>query len=546
MSRHKERRFEGFELSPLMESDAGKWVRIWPLTVFLLVGGLALVIRLFQLTVVEGNWRRQLAENNRIFVLPIAANRGVLTDRHGEALTHNVPVYRRQTPGTSPAALSFETIDREQALSLLPDPAERISYSIRREYPCGVVCAPLLGYVGEAGREELATSDYMMGDMVGRLGAERVYERQLKGIAGEEYVEVNARGLAVRTVGLKESQSGSTITLSIDLGLQQVLYEALGDHSGAAVAMDPGTGEVLALVSKPTFDPHDISASLSQANQPFFNRALSGTYAPGSTFKMVTATAALEDGKINAASTFQDTGELVVGDFRFGNWLFDEHGRTEGEVDVIRALSRSNDIFFYQIGGLVGPESMAEWARSFGYGTNWNLSGWGASNGLVPDPAWKLTAKKERWYLGNTYHMSIGQGDVLATPLQVAVMTAAIARGGVVCPPRFEKATDTTVSSCQQLNLNETTIQLVQEGMKQACQPGGTGSPFFSFSPQVSCKTGTAQQGGEEALPHAWFTLYAPADNPEIVVTVLVEAGGQGSQVAAPVAKKALEYWFEK
>jgi penicillin-binding protein 2 len=330
----------------------------------------------------------------------------------------------------------------------------------------------------------------------------------------------------------------------MDLSLQQVLYEALGEHAGAGVALDPRTGEVLALVSKPTYDPNNISASLALENQPFFNRALSGMYAPGSTFKMITAVAALEEGEIDAGSRFQDTGELVVGEYRFGNWLFDEHGRTEGEVDVVKAIARSNDIFFYQIGSLVGAEKMADWARLFGFGGNWNLTAWGAGSGLVPDPEWKLATKRERWYLGNTYHMAIGQGDVLATPLQVAVMTAAIARGGVVCAPRFERVED-QFSGCAQLNLDTDTIGLIQAGMTQACQPGGTGAPFFDFSPQVACKTGTAQQGGEEDLPHAWFTLYAPATNPEIVVTVLVEQGGQGSQVAAPVAKKALEYWFQ-
>lgn len=548
MFRRKERRFEGLTIQPLMETDAGKWIRIWPLTVLVFVGLVGLIIRLFQLTVVEGAWRRRLAEENRILVLPLAANRGVLTDRNGEAVTRNVPVYRRQKPNTSPAALAFESIDRELALKLLSDPNERVSYSIKREYPCGEVCAPLVGYVGEATEQELAgDSDYAMGDMVGRLGAEKVFERQLKGVSGEEYIEVNASGLAVRTVGIKEAQSGSTVKLSIDLGLQRVLYEALGDLAGGAVALDPNTGEVLALVSKPTFDPNNVAASLVRENQPFFNRVLSGTYAPGSTFKMVTAISALEEGKITAETKFQDTGELVVGDYRYGNWLFDEHGRTEGEVDVVRAIARSNDIFFYHAGGLVGPEGMAAWARLLGFGTNWNLTGWGMSSGLVPDPEWKQAAKKEHWYLGNTYHMSIGQGDVLATPLQVAVMTAAIARGGVICQPRFAAAAATDlVTNCQQLNLSETTINLVREGMYLACQPGGTGVPFFEFSPGVGCKTGTAQQGGEKDLPHAWFTAYAPVENPTIVITVLVEQGGQGSTVAGPVAKAGMEYWFRK
>lgn len=547
MLRLREKKFEGYELPSLIDEESGGWLRIWPLKVMFVVGFVGLILRLFQLTVVEGNWRRRLAEENRILAMPLLANRGALLDRNGQVLTINTPIYRRQSPNTSPAALSFEEIDRETALKLLADPKERISYSIKRDYPCGQVCAAIVGYVGEVTGEELGgETDYAVGDVVGRLGAEKVFERVLRGISGEEYVEVNAKGLAVRTVGKKDAQSGKSVYLSMDLGLQQVMYEAMGEYSGAAVAIDPNSGEVLAMVSRPIYDPNNIAASLKQENQPFFNRALSGMYAPGSTFKMVTAVAGLEEGVISQASKFQDTGELVVGEYRFGNWLFDEHGRTEGEVDVVRAISRSNDIFFYHLGGLVGVEKLANWARLFGFGQNWNLAAWGAASGLVPDETWKLAAKKERWFLGNTYHMSIGQGDVLATPVQVAMMTAAISRGGVVCPPSFEKVEPNSLRSCQQLNLTEDTISLIQSGMKEACLPGGTGSPFFDFSPQVGCKTGTAQQGGEEDLPHAWFTVYAPAENPEIVVTVLVEQGGQGSTVAGPIAKKALEYWFKK
>ncbi len=543
-------RFSSLPHAPVVFGGAGR-VRIWPLKVLLFSLGFLLVGRLFQLTVVEGKWRRSLAEDNRILALPLLAPRGGLLDRNGVALTQNVPVYRRQVPGTSPAALAFETIDRDEALRLLSDPNERISYSILRQYPCGVACAPVVGYVAEAGADELEQmADYGMGDWVGRSGAEKVLERLLKGVRGEEYVEINARGMATRTVGLKEPQSGSTVTLTIDQGLQQRLYQAFEGKAGAAVVLAAQTGEVLAMVNSPTFDPNLITESLSQPNQPFFNRSLSGNYAPGSTFKLVTATAALEDEKITAETTFQDTGELVVGSYRYGNWLYDEHGRTEGEVDVVRAIARSNDIFFYQIGGLVGPESLARWAELFGFGSTWGLESWGASKGLVPTPAWKQEVKLERWYLGNTYHMSIGQGDVLATPMQVAMMTAAIARGGVVCPPQFVMNNGDVAlgaspnQACQQLNLHESTIELLQQGMELACQPGGTGVPFFTYSIPVGCKTGTAQQGGEDALPHAWFTMYAPAINPEIVVTVLVEQGGQGSTVAAPIAKVASDYWF--
>lgn len=517
-------------------------IRRWPVLSLVIIVGFLLGIRLVQLTIIEGSWRRAKADENRILTLPVMAPRGVLTDRGGTPLTRNIPIYRRQVPGTTPAQLQFETVSREQVLTLLANPSERISYDVSRDYPCGQACSALVGYVSEV-TDPTTQQGYRLGELAGKVGAERAFERYLRGQPGEEYLEVNASGKAVRTVGMKEPQSGSNVRLSVDAGLTQILYDAFEGKPGAAVALSPNTGEVLALVSSPSFDPSNLGASLAMQDQPFFNRAVAGAYAPGSTFKIVTALAALEEGKISSTTQFEDTGELTIGEYRFGNWLYDEHGRTEGSVNVVRALARSNDIFFYKIGEAVGAEKLAEWAGLMGYGKSWEMTSWGESMGLVPSPKWKQEKRGEKWYLGNTYHMSIGQGDVLATPLQVTVMTAAVASRGVVCPPHI-KADDKPV--CQQLNLHEGTIDILSKGMVEACQRGGTGAPFFDFSPQVACKTGTAQQGGEKDLPHAWFTVYAPAENPTIALTVLVEKGGQGSQVAAPIAKKAIEYWLGK
>ena len=524
---------------------SGSRVRVWPLTVFVIGVGLLLIFRLAQLTLIEGKWRRTLADENRIFTLPLMAQRGILTDRNGIPLTRNVPLYRRQVPGTNPAEFKYEPVDRETALTLLTDPNEKVSFDVGRQYPCGEACAPVIGYVSEVTGDDLQDhQEYRVGELVGKIGAEKAMERLLRGQPGEEYLEINARGKAVRSVGIKQPQSGNTVKTTIDVGLQQVLYQAFEGKSGAAVAIVPQTGEILALVSSPTYDPEHLRLSLTKPGLPFFNRALGGTYAPGSTFKIVTAMAALEEKTITTTTLFEDTGEINVGGSRFGNWLYDEHGRTEGAVDVTKALTRSNDIFFYHAGESVGPEKMGEWAANIGYGKLWNLSAWGETAGLVPTPAWKLASRGERWYLGNTYHMAIGQGDVLATPLQVTVMTGAIAARGVVCPPRF--VIGESPIACQQLNLHDQTIDTIISGMIGACQPGGTGVPFFKFSPQVACKTGTAQQGGEKDLPHAWFTVFAPADNPTIALTVLVENGGQGSEVAAPIAKKGIEYWLSK
>jgi penicillin-binding protein 2 len=471
----------------------------------------------------------------------------MIMDRNQVPLTQNLPVYQRYVEGTHLAANRYEVVSREEGLRLLATEGERISHGSIRTYPCGAACAAVVGYVAEIDRNQLeqqAGGDYRMGDMVGIAGAEKVAERRLRGMAGEEFVEVNALGQAVRNVGNKSAQSGALLRLTIDSRLQQVVFDAFEENVGSAVVIDPRSGEILALVSVPGYDPNNISESLTLPNQPFFNRALAGVYPPGSTFKMVIATAALEEGVISESTQIADTGEIVIGDFRFGNWYYDQYGGTEGEVDVIRALARSNDVFFYHLGGKLGAERMAEWANAFGYGSDWGLKEWGAVSGLVPTPEWKQAQKGERWYLGNSYHMSIGQGDVLATPLQVAMMTAGAAMDGVVCPPHFEF--DAAQTACVQLNLSSKTSQLVRQGMKEACLPGGTAPTFFDFSPQVGCKTGTAEQGIKGDVSHAWFTAYAPEQNPEVVVTVLVEKGGQGSEVAAPIAKKVLEWWFRE
>lgn len=543
--RTEELRFTGLPFRQLLARPGSQPVTSWPVTALIGLLGFLLCCRLFQLTVVEGAWFRAQADENRILSLPVMAQRGVLLDRNGSPLTRNVPLYRRQVPGTNPAELRFEPVNRETALSLLTNPTERISYDVSREYPCGQACAAAVGYMSEVTPSDITeANDYRNGELIGKTGAEKAYERLLRGIPGQEYLEINAKGNAVRTVGMKEAQSGTSVKLTIDQGLTQLLYQAFAGRPGAAVAVAPATGDILAMVSSPTFDPGNVSQSLQQPNLPFFNRAMSGTYAPGSTFKIVTAIAALEENAITPDTRFQDTGELTVGEYQFGNWLWEEHGRTEGEVNVVKALARSNDIFFYKAGEVTGAAKLADWAGLLGFGKTWGLKAWGEAGGLVPSPEWKLTNRQERWYLGNTYHMSIGQGDVLATPLQVALMTAAIGNKGVLCPPHFDLKDKPP--ACQQLNLKESTLAIVRQGMTEACEPGGTGVAFFDFEPRVACKTGTAQQGGEKELPHAWFTVFAPADRPTIALSVLVEKGGQGSEVAAPIARQAVEYWLNR
>jgi penicillin-binding protein 2 len=304
-----------------------------------------------------------------------------------------------------------------------------------------------------------------------------------------------------------------------------------------------------------------------------FNRAAEGTYPIGSTFKLVMATGALEEGTITADSMEQDTGYVTAGTLRFGNWEYIKNGKSDGMINVVDALRRSNDVFFYKVGAKLGPENIKKWAEKFGYNQNTKI-GIEENHGTIPSPFWKEEVLKEQWYLGDTYNLSIGQGYMLATPLQVARTTAAFANNGVLCEPRLLKHNsdyntalfDTyEKQNCQKLPVAQKTLDIVKQGMKEACATGGTAWPLFDFAVndptapkeasssatpkkkiELACKTGTAESTAKSGIPYAWFTIYAPAQNPEIALSIMIEEGGEGSDVAAPMAKEILKSYFER
>ncbi len=332
----------------------------------------------------------------------------------------------------------------------------------------------------------------------------------------------------MRIVKIINPVAGENLTVSLDLNLQKASYEAMAGFKGAVVVSIPRTGEILALVSRPSFDPEHVSDYLDASGQPLFDRSISGTYPPGSTFKIITATAGLETGAIKPATRILDTGVLEIGPYKFPNWKWLRGGGTEGLLDVVGAIQKSNDIFFYKVGELAGVDNLIFWARKFGLGERLGIDLPGETRGVI--------VKTRDWYLGDTYHLAIGQGDLLVTPLQVNAWTSVIANGGKLCKPHVYGP-----PNCKDLKIKPETISLIRKGMEEACQPGGTGYPLFGFNPQVACKTGTAEYG-TESKTHAWFTAFAS----DISVTVLVEGGGEGSDVAAPIAKKILEAWFAK
>lgn len=526
------------------------------------VGFFLLLWRLFDLTAIRGRTFRSLADSNRTRELTSHAPRGILFDRTGRSLVTNTPQYRLHKP-CAPDEPCTQYISRQEGDQLikegLPD-GWFLEKDFLRTYPFGADLSHLVGYLGELTSEEFeddyyALRNYRIGDRVGRMGVEAVFEERLRGKDGKELVEVDAMGKIIRTLGAQESLPGEDIALSVDSSLSSVVASSfpLGER-GAVVVSKPATGEILALYSSPSFSPLILSPEiLNDPEKPLFNRAIGGVYPPGSTFKIVTALAALEEGAISAQTTVEDTGVITIGPFSFPNWYFLQYGRKEGIVDIVGAIKRSNDIFFYKTGEWLGITKLSTWARVLGVGRPLGIELAGEASGLMPDPTWKnlrfgtkedLVARNNEWYLGDTYHVAIGQGYLLTTPLQVNAWTNVVANKGKLCQPTIKKNQE----HCKDLKISQESIELVTKGMEEACATGGTGWPLFDFMVPLACKTGTAEFGPStdsgQAKTHAWFTAFAPVDNPEISVTVLVEGAGEGSSVAAPVAKKILEEWF--
>lgn len=572
--------------------------------------------RLFDLTLIHGVEYRKLADGNRTRELIIHAPRGIIYDRTGKALVANVPEYRLLKPcqNGSKECTTYITNDEGIALSNHGLPSGQfLEVDYQRRYLLADATAHILGYIGEVSEDELKSEYYSLrkyglGDKVGRMGIEAVFNDRLKGRNGKELVEVDASGTILRTLGRVEALSGEDITLSLDSGLVQVVKQTFpAGEKGAVIVSKPKTGEILALYSSPSFSPDAFSKGMDQneydalvtnPDLPMFNRAIGGTYPPGSTFKIILALSALSEKAITPSWTVEDTGVLTIGPYTFPNWYFLQYGKTDGTVDIRKAIQRSNDIYFYKAGEALGITKLAAWARKIGIGKPLGIELSGEAGGLMPDPAWKnlhfdtAVDKQERnnqWYVGDTYHVSIGQGYLLTTPLQVNFWTNIIANGGEKCVPTLEKDSRVTKKKCTSLGVSKETIDAITEGMRRACDTGGTGWPLFNFKIKsskfkvqneqdvnstnsalltrdsfvpIACKTGTAEFGDSNNRTHAWFTAFGPlpaevltkaglpenetviSGDPEISVTVLVEGAGEGSNVAAPIAKKIFEEWF--
>lgn len=554
----------------------------------LIIGVCVVLFRLFFIQVVQGSYYKNLSDGNRIKTIIIHAPRGTIFDRNGKPLVFNTPGFREVKDE------KIKLLTNEEAIKLLANGEKNLEIDSLRDYPHKDSMGHVLGYLGQLSPEDLKKEEYknyIPTDLVGKMGIEAQYEDFLKGQDGKQLVEINSMGEHIRKLGETDPIPGRNITLTIDLDLQKTAYKEMGSvKKGAVVATTP-RGEVLALVSKPSFDPNLFTQGESykiatssgyqsaseilndSSNQPFLNRAISGLYPPGSTFKIITSAAGLQNDIIDTKYIVKDTGVVKIGEFSFANWFFTNYGRTDGDVNVVKGIARSNDIFFYKLAEKVGLTRLSRMADDFGAGKVLGIDLPGEAKGNVPTDAWKRKVIGEQWYLGDTFHYGIGQGYLLSTPLEVNAWSQIIAANGTLYKPYLLK--DMGDEILNKNFLDKKTIDPIRAGMRDSCSAGGVAFSFFDFKVKnknlkidgknffevpaattsagfedyrkisVACKTGTAQQGGEKDLPHSWITLFAPAHDPEIVLTVLAEESGEGSQVAGPIATKILTEYFK-
>lgn len=577
-----------------------------------------LIGKLFLLQVVGGASNLKLAEGNRIRLRTIPAPRGLIYDRESKPLTKNVARYELIiTPADLPKnkqeresiyafvrdelhidltdiqkqieskglysidpILIKENVSQEEALTyqvILKDSVgvEVIAEPIR-SYPTSESLGHIIGYIGKVSQDELtANKSYLLTDWVGKTGLEKKYEDVIKGIRGQEQVEIDAKGRLQRIVASTHPQQGNNLKTSIDSPLQSATFLSLskavsekGNGKGAAVALNPNTGEVYALVSLPDYDLNtfirgkkdELATLFNDPKQPLLNRVIAGSYPPGSSIKPIYAAAGLQEKVITPNSAIETPDAIRIGDFTFPDWK-----KHDGKTNVIRAIAESNNIFFYALGGGydtirgLGIKRIDEYLTRFGFGSPTGIDIPHEGEGFVPTPDWKKQKKKEPWYIGDTYHLAIGQGDLSVIPIQLAIAGSTVVNGGTrITPHIVTSVTDRNGKEIQKVDppsklnnvIDSANAEIVQSGMRMTVESGSARSVLADLkgthgNPIESAgKTGTAQTGHGD-LTHAWYVGYAPYDNPQILVVVLAEEGGEGYATAAPVAGEMFKAFFK-
>jgi len=596
--------FGKHEVSPVVRR------RISIAAAFAVVAMLLLGARLWNLQVLRGEQMAALSENNRIRLRRSPATRGRVVDRNGKVLidsqasfdavlvpedakdlanvVESLAQYLHQSSADTQAILdrtagrpAFQEVlvkrhlDFDEVAAIETHQLELPGVSLRvtpsRSYPNGATLAHVLGYVGEVTPSEIDRDRrYRPGDVIGKAGLEKAWENDLRGIDGGQQIEVDAFGRELRVLDETEAIPGRTLVLTVDLDLQQAAEQALGEEAGSIVALDPRTGDVLAMVSEPSFDPNVFTGGIKpdiwrelvkHPRHPLNARATQGQYPPGSTFKVIMATAALQEGVVNPFTSIGCHGSLDYGNHTFRCWKKGGHG----SVNVHEALVGSCDVFFYQVGARLGVDTIAKYARAFGLGAPTGIGIGSERGGTIPDSEWKQRVLKQPWFKGETLSVAIGQGYVTATPLQMAGMISTISTGARYRPrmvQRVEAIDGSTVRSVdpelvEKLPVRDTVLKEVQEALVDVVGRG-TGNKAKLKDIAVGGKTGTSQVVtiGKTRLKaaqlkwnqrdHAWFVAFAPAENPTIAIATLVEhADGGGGAIAAPIAKQVLEAYFQ-
>lgn len=591
------------------DNDKGKVLirrsLIMALIKFLLL--MVIIARLYYLQVYQADRYKTLSDENRISTRLLVPPRGIIFDRNGVTIASNQQNFQalivaEQAPNVQETLdafkkimplseaeeerikkdlkrnrsfvpikirdnLSWEEVSRIQLHA--PDlPGIVIDEGLSRYYPFGASMAHILGYVSSVSDKDVKDDPLLEvpGFKIGKSGIEKYLEKNLRGESGNLKLEVNAYGRIMKEIERVDGIPGKDVQLTIDARLQQKAFDLFGEESGAAVLLDVHTGEILAFVSAPSFDPNmmtqglsseDWKALLHNERNPLTDKAISGQYSPGSTFKMIVALAALEAGVIKPETRSYCSGKMFLGNHAFHCWKKEGHGH----LNVVEALQHSCDIFFYETAQKLGIEKIADMARRFGLGSKINIGLENEKDGLIPDKAWKLKRFGEPWQQGESLISGIGQGYILTTPLQLATMTARLVNGGYEIKPTFLKVSNDEKNKIKKIDVSPANLELIKEGMYAVVnKPGGTAwrSQFNYLGQRMGGKTGTTQvrritmkerrEGikKESELPwrlrnHALFVGYAPHDNPKYAVAVLVEHGGGGSSVAAPLAGKILK-----
>ena len=581
---------------------------------------LLLLARFIYVQVVQHEHYMTLAEQNRISIVPIVPNRGLILDRNGAVLAHNYTAFTleitpskisnlEQTINDLSALIEISAKDRKRFKKLLDEsqnfeslpirtrlndveiarfsanryrfPGMEIKARLFRHYPLGQIASHMVGYIGRINNADLARleaadnlANYRGSDHIGKAGLEQSYEKELHGTTGFEEVETDAGGRAVRTLSRTPPTSGNNLTLHVDLKLQQVAEKAFGNFRGALIAIEPKTGGVLAFLSKPGFDTNLFVDGIDTQNwdllnnspdKPMVNRAMHGQYPPGSTFKPFMALAGLELNKRTASYGINDPGFFTLpgNSHRYRDWKTGGHGY----VDLHKSLVISCDTYYYGLAVDMGIDNIFNFISHFGFGKKTGIDIEGERTGLLPSTEWKMRRFKQKWFVGDTVSVGIGQGYNLATPLQLAVATATIANNGTQMRPHLVRQIENSKTNVVSprapevvsvLPIKPENMVLVRDALVDVTRPGGTAARASAGAPYAMAgKTGTAQVIGmkqgekyvesrvaERHRDHALFIAYAPAEDPKIAIAVLVENGGHGGSTAAPIARAVFDYYL--